>query len=604
MFVRKAMFSVLYVLLMLSAGSVLAETVPDRPTNFKPASLSPDSACPVVTTQDQWKLTGGSPTGYDDLCGYWGIPYAASTAKENRWKAPQPLKKNQSFTAQSYGPWCPQLHNGAPVGNEDCLRLNIWAPKETPAGPLPVMVFIHGGAFIQGASDVPSPFGEGGTYHDNLYDGAYMSSKASEDGLVVVSINYRLGAMGFLASEAAKFDGNYGIHDQLAALQWVQANIDKFGGDKSKVTIWGESAGAMSVALHMLSISESYNGKLFRAGILESNLPGLPYKTTKEAETSYNLFTEAVKSSCDASCLRKADLYTLLEAQKAAVTTPPKGKFDQFLEWTPVMGGLVENQPMDGKFAQPAIMGTNRNEGILFGYEVVSGLKHGKIGWLVYDGIIKHFFGCPEDAQRCTSHAGDVENEYPTTISTPSFVKAQLISDIITDYIFTCANDQLAKNNFNGSGEKVYTYLFDQTADFYTLPQFPCSSSEDDALALLCQCWDTGNLSSVRPQASPAACHGAELPYVFNSPGFTFNEAQGKIAKKMASQWAQFATTLNPGWANYTTGSNTPYQVFSPNGEGDTAMGNVPNAAKCGFWQGTVKYPTAPSLMNVLPSLR
>ena len=196
------------------------------------------------------------------LYSYRGIPYALPPVADLRWAAPQPYPRWRHLRpATSFGAICPQ--DGVATGDsEDCLFLNIWTPRAAVERDkrLPVMVFIHGGYFVFGAGSLP------------LYDGSYLA--ASGD-VVVVTLNYRLGALGFLAVPELGLTGNYGILDQRLALRWVAENIAAFGGDPRKVTIFGESAGAMSVGLHLFSIPA--NRDRFRAAIMESNPLAIPY---------------------------------------------------------------------------------------------------------------------------------------------------------------------------------------------------------------------------------------------------------------------------------------------------------------------------------------
>jgi len=213
------------------------------------------------------KLTSGVVEG--EVAGplqvFRGIPYAASTAGAMRWRAPQPATPWTGVRpAKAYGAACPQPHLSddpwAQVGpqSEDCLFLNVWRPAKTPKGGAPVMVFIHGGSLIRGAAGVP------------LYDGAALARR----GVVLVTINYRLGRLGYFAHPALSAEnadgmvGNYGMMDQLAALKWAQANIAALGGDPKKVTIFGESAGG--VAVQMLVASQAAKGLFVRA-IAESS---------------------------------------------------------------------------------------------------------------------------------------------------------------------------------------------------------------------------------------------------------------------------------------------------------------------------------------------
>jgi para-nitrobenzyl esterase len=181
---------------------------------------------------------------------YLGIPYAAAPEGEQRWRAPKPVAAWSGVRqATAFGAACPQPHVSnepwSQVGpqSEDCLFLNVWTPAKTTDARLPVMVFIHGGSLRAGSGGVP------------LYDG----TKLADRGAVIVTINYRLGRLGFFAHPALtaeNTDGylaNYGLMDQIAALKWVQRNAQQFGGDPANVTIFGESAGAVSVQALMAS---------------------------------------------------------------------------------------------------------------------------------------------------------------------------------------------------------------------------------------------------------------------------------------------------------------------------------------------------------------
>jgi para-nitrobenzyl esterase len=214
---------------------------------------------------------------------YLGIPYAAPPIADRRWRAPEPpvawtgVRKADHFGAscqqaivpgnEGFGPW---RHEYLPLGtvSEDCLFLNIWSPAKSATEKLPILFWIHGGGFVQGSADVP------------VYDGAQLAAQ----GMVVVSINYRLGLYGFLAHPrlTAEGCGNYGLRDQIEALNWVHKNIAVFGGDPARITIAGQSAGAASV--HFLITSALAKG-LFHQAIAQSGTGmGLPVLTKAEAE--------------------------------------------------------------------------------------------------------------------------------------------------------------------------------------------------------------------------------------------------------------------------------------------------------------------------------
>jgi len=201
-------------------------------------------------------VTGGRVSGVtaNGVTSYKGIPFAAPPVGELRWKAPQPVKPWTGVKDGSkFGPACMQdanmarVFNAPPEFSEDCLYLNVWTPAKSASDALPVMVWIYGGGFVGGQTSVPA------------YDGMHLAQK----GVVLVSVAYRLGVFGFMAHpelshESDKGSGNYGLQDQIAGLQWVKANIAKFGGNPNRVTIFGESAGGMSVS--MLAASPAAKG--------------------------------------------------------------------------------------------------------------------------------------------------------------------------------------------------------------------------------------------------------------------------------------------------------------------------------------------------------
>ncbi|HVY02724.1 MAG TPA: carboxylesterase family protein, partial [Caulobacterales bacterium] len=222
------------------------------------------------------------------------IPFAAPPIGPLRWAPPQPAQKWDGVRdATHFSAECMQA---APPGanvSEDCLYLNIWAPLARPKGKMAVMVWIHGGAYVGGAGG--SPF----------YDGANIA----KDGVVVVTINYRLGRLGFFAHPALAREhpdgplGNYGLMDQIAALKWVKANIAKFGGDPNNVTIFGESAGGSSV--NYLMISPAARG-LFQKAISESGFGRLPAPSMDEVAAANIAYLKAknVPETVDAAGLR------------------------------------------------------------------------------------------------------------------------------------------------------------------------------------------------------------------------------------------------------------------------------------------------------------
>eukprot|EP01138_Halocafeteria_seosinensis_P004899 gb/GECG01005010.1/.p1 GENE.gb/GECG01005010.1/~~gb/GECG01005010.1/.p1 ORF type:complete len:515 (+),score=60.13 gb/GECG01005010.1/:1-1545(+) len=372
---------------------------------------------------------------------FWkGIPYAASTGGENRFRPPQRRAPwNGVFNATTFGPGCPQTHHNADVPkvqSEDCLNLNVYTPASAPpANGWPVMIFFHGGGFQEGSNQ--GPFG--------IYEGNYMSSHGD---VVVVTSNYRLGAYGFIVTE--ELPGNQGFLDQQMALKWVRDNIGVFGGNHSRVTVWGESAGAMSVGFHMVSPSSK---GLFHQGLMESNPSGFVYKNEEEAayyglkvcsvlqccETSdrakridgnknglhpssapdalRHLFAKSAledseyltkeelqivvaESKCNLKCMQNATIKDVNNAWKKAggdvwtfIEANWRHLLDGFLQFTPTIDGkVIPQEPLkaveEGNFTDvPLLLGTNRNEGSTFIYAAIENPLPSFLAPIFYDVV-------------------------------------------------------------------------------------------------------------------------------------------------------------------------------------------------------------------------
>ncbi|MFW2387459.1 MAG: carboxylesterase/lipase family protein [Polyangiales bacterium] len=304
----------------------------------------------------------------EDLSIFRGIPYAAPPIGERRWRKPEPFGQFEgAFDAKQFGSACPQFELDAFVGSEDCLSLNIWAPRA--GGSRPVMVFIHGGAYVTGSGSI------------ELYE---ASQVAREGDVVVVTINYRLGPLGFLNSESLASEsgdgsvGNYGIYDQIAALDWVRQNIEAFGGDPDNVTVFGESAGSISICA--LLGSPLADG-LYHRAILESGggcwgfreprnpAPGYPSMVARGANLLGGL--GCVDSEEGLGCARAASAEDVLRAAPAE----PDGLTNN------LMGGMVWGPGVDGHLLLedpfervargaapdvPLIIGTNLDEATVF----------------------------------------------------------------------------------------------------------------------------------------------------------------------------------------------------------------------------------------------
>ncbi|MDJ0393906.1 carboxylesterase/lipase family protein [Rhodococcus sp. G-MC3] len=320
-----------------------------------------------VTTVDG--VLEGKAVG--DLITWRGIPYAAPPVGSLRLRAPQPVEPWKGVRdATEWGNASVQHKRGTMLSfrkyqpaSEDCLTLNVLAPAAPSATPRPVMVFIHGGAYTIGTSATPL-YGGGSLVRRSLQD---------SDGIIYVSVNYRLGALGYLdltqfSTPARQFDSNLGLRDQVAALEWVQLNIARFGGDANNVTIFGESAGANAVTT--LLATPAAEG-LFQQAISESSAPGLV--ATHEHATQWA--RQFVGFLCDggnaAHALDNADVEQLGRAgTKLAFTvlkeTPGLHPFGPVVD-----GDFLPQNPLDAyqdgsAHAVPLIIGTNSREGTLF----------------------------------------------------------------------------------------------------------------------------------------------------------------------------------------------------------------------------------------------
>jgi para-nitrobenzyl esterase len=263
----------------------------------------------------------GELTADKQVRAFKGIPYAAPPVGDLRWQPPQPAEKwRRTLEAKEFGSHCIQsgsyndmvFHDPGP--SEDCLTLNVWAPAKVKPGTLPVMVWIYGGGFAAGGTS------------EARQDGQFLAHR----NVVIVSMNYRLGIFGFFAhpeltaESSHHASGNYGLLDQTAALTWVRDNIAAFGGDPSNVTIFGESAGSISVSAQMASpIARG----LFSKAIGESggafSTTGLTFDPREEVEQRNMAFAQAAFNTTSLAALRKLPTDTILQAATAKTTPPP-----------------------------------------------------------------------------------------------------------------------------------------------------------------------------------------------------------------------------------------------------------------------------------------
>ena len=454
---------------------------------------------PTAATTDKGSLIGKiTSSGRQFL----GVPYAAPPTGANRWKAPAPERAYLLRDATRFAKHCAQV--ASPFGDastsEDCLYLNVFAPSalETLFRPAPVMVWFHPGAFQSGQSD------------------DYNPAALVKKGFVVVTVNYRLGALGFMAHPALTAEsreqasGNYGIMDQQAALRWVQRNIRSFGGDPRSVTIFGESAGAVSVYAHLASPDSA---GLFHRAIAQSGTYAFYTEpvTQAQAETAGQTYAAAVGCPNQAlACLRAVPVSTLLAKQD-----PSPVAYLPTID-AAVLPESIFNAFYYGRFNKvPLIQGTTQDEYRLF-------------------VALRELQGFPTNAQTYESNIVALLGLQPETAHTLATFQysadkyenseSLALAELGTDLVFACRSRTLA--HYIAAHAPVYVYEFDDK----TAPQ------------------------DVLPSVSfpYGAYHGSEVQYILDSfdgaPDFTSD--QKGLADLIKNYWTRFAKTGNPNGGN------------------------------------------------------
>ncbi|HEX4352668.1 MAG TPA: carboxylesterase family protein [Polyangiales bacterium] len=480
------------------------------------------STSDVVTVPDVGMIHGAVSAG---MRSFKGIPYAAPPVGPLRWKPPQkaaPL--SGTFDASKFGSGCVQSANSFGTGStdEDCLFLNVYTP--TGPGPYPVMFWIHGGAFLNGDAT------------------PYDPTKLVAQGVVVVTINYRLGMFGFLAhpaidNGAGVASTNYGLLDQQFALQWVQDNIASFGGDETNVTIFGESAGGFSV--HSQLVMPGAHG-LFQKAIVESGAYGdANQPTLDDAKTQGTMFATSAKCAdpCTADALRAIKASDVLAAQEALNLSTLIPSVDGTVIPTAVGTALGS-----GAYEKvPVIEGSNHDEWALFVaiYLIQSNLKLSTE--MDYETAAAATLGVS------SSIAQGLTAEYPLAnyMNDP----AVALTAAGTDIVFACPS-RAAAIQFSANAT-TYKYEFsDENAPEGLLPTPPSD-----------------------PGFKYGAAHASEIQFLFNTPapaGQMLSTDEQALSTTMVKYWTQFAKTGdpnasgNPTWPKYTMADDSILTLNTP----------------------------------------
>jgi para-nitrobenzyl esterase len=476
-------------------------------------TLSAGSAAARPVVQAPAGSVAGEAAG--GLNVFKGIPYAAPPTGQRRWRPPAPLAPwSVVREAKEFGPAClqPRMPPGGiyaselPQLGEDCLTLNVWAPKRAKAAP--VMVWIHGGSLNTGSS------------RESMYDGAALARR----GIVVVSINYRLGVLGWLALPELSAEspdgvsGNYGLLDQIAALTWVKRNIAAFGGDPSKVTIAGESAGGLSVMYLMASpLARGLFDKAIAQSAYMISTPELKARRfgMEPAEAGGARLAQHVGAK-DLAALRAMDAVDL-------VARAPKAGFAPFgvVDGKVLTRQLVETFDRGEQAPVPIVVGFN--EGEIRSLRMLAPPKPASAE--AYEAAIRQRYGDLSD---------DFLKLYPATDLSQSLLATT------RDALYGWTAERLADKQ-TALGKPAFLYLFDHG--------YPAAQARD-----------------------LHAFHAAELPYIFGTHDRTpagwrkppASSVELRLTQAIQGYWADFVKTGAPGgspaWKSY--GEARAYMAF------------------------------------------
>ncbi len=519
---------------LAAAGARAADTMAAPPT-------------PVMLTIAQGALAGNRDDG---IASFKNIPFAAPPVGPLRWRAPQAAPSWQGTrAADSYGPICPQQHESflrrtfmpKLAESEDCLSLNVWTPDARAGAKLPVMVWIYGGSFIRGGSAMP------------IYD----ATELAKHGVVVVTFNYRLGWLGFfdhpaLAAESpGEAHGNYGLMDQIAALEWVKNNIAAFGGDAGNVTIFGESAGGMSV--NDLMASPQARG-LFEKAISESGLGMTEMPSAESAQGVATKFAErhsARGNGPDALArLRALSVDSIIKDQDLPRAT--RGSTEPMIDGT-IMPAETDRLFAQGKIANvPYIAGSNSNEATLMD-EIGSSP----------DAMLKPLGDKLALVREVYDPSGKITDE-------------ELARQIFSDLLFASPAQGLA-DYVAKTGQPAFVYRF-------------------------------AYLSEAQRKTVTGVGHGGEVPYVFGLRGllndpFYARYVKGATAGDLAvvamiqNYWTNFAKTGNPngnGLPSWTPTSSAATKTLVVEDDGARTVDGFRKAQLAlsyGYWSNRTGLP-------------
>ena len=495
---------------------LLAATLAVTLVSTNQLQASQNNALRIKTKQGKVEGTMSGP-----IRAFLGIPFAAPPVGNLRWKPPMPAAKWSGVrSAKEFGSHCmqPKLYADMifrdPGISEDCLTLNVWTPAKDKTAKLPVMVWIFGGGFITGGTSEPRQDG----------------TNLAKNGVVVVTMNYRLGIFGFFAHDALAAEsgrnaaGNYGFLDQTAALQWVQQNIKAFGGDPANVTLFGESAGSFSVSAQMASPLAK---GLFQRVIGESggafNSGSISFPPMKKAAAADAEFAQSTLSATTLDQLRAIPAQQLLDA---AMKKPEHGPSVRF---APDVDGYFLPESVPSIFAAgkqndvPMLAGWNRDEGGFAAKATVDSLTA---------DLTKQFGDRAPEALKLFPAADDTQ-------------AVRSASDLAGDRFIAYSTWRWLEAQVTFGKQSVFRYRFDLAP--------PADPNHPGGLA---------------------AYHSSEIPYVFGDldllNGFAWRPEDHQLSQQMQKYWTNFARTGNPNgddlppWPAYAPASGWQVMHLAP----------------------------------------
>lgn len=483
-------------------------------------------------------------------CAFLGVPFGAPPTGDLRWRPPvaAPDWTPSRLDATLPPPAC----GTGPQGREDCLKLNIWAPSPAAGAAVPVIVWLHPGSFFAASANLAAQNGE---------------RLAEETGTIIVAPNYRLGPFGFLAHEALRNDdpsyptaGNYGLLDQRLALEWVREHIADFGGDPTRITVAGQSAGALSVSLHLVAPG---SWGLFDRAILQGGAASYRWRTRVDGASQGEAFAAQLGCTDPAevvTCLRSK---TRTEILAALPTGTEQFAEDSRTHWSPVVDGFViPDQPRmlfeAGAFSQvPVLLGSNRDEGWTFVNRSFPDTPTGPYEMTVeeYESAVSTEFGADAPAILAAYPPADYRGN-----------PKEALSKLVDDAEYACGASRLARL-IERHQVPVYLYSFHYSIAGLILGR---------------------------------AFHGIDVNLVFGnnfgppSPPHVLTPDDENIFIKVSGYWTRFAERGNPNIDDVNVAHWPRFKHPTGRGEGadkylliDSTFqeGKRLREAQCAFWE-------------------